>query len=308
MNKLVTYWNQNRLKITMTIIIIVFVILLIFATNNLIRQTLNQNNNQSSSSGNTTSKTESVITGAEISVETADQNENIISEFVQACNSGNYEQAYDMLTEECKQNQFASLELFIQNYCNNIFTTHKTYTLELWQNTGIACTYRVLYINNNILETGKFDTNSNIEDYITIINNGKTSKLNINGFIYMQNINSSQNIQNIEITVQNRCVYRSYEEYELTVINNSSNTIRLSDGINSNDICLVDQNDVEYNSIINQISELSLEIEPGYRKTFKIRFNKTYNTYRTIERLQFKNVVLNVGDEQSGTVNISIDI
>lgn len=308
MKKLFSYFNHNRLKLMITIIIIVFIICFIFIINNLIKQMVNEGNGQLHAKENIAIKTESVITGSEIPETIANKNEDTISEFVLLCNNNNYEQAYNMLTEECKQNQFASLDVFIQNYCNNIFTTQKTYTLELWINAGGTCTYRVLYINNNILETGEFETNSNIEDYITIINNGDTSKLNINGFIYMQDINSNQNIQNIEITVQNRCVYRSYEEYEFTVINNSSNTIRLGDGINSNDICLVDQNNVEYNSIINQLSELSLEINPGYRRTFKIRFNKTYNTYRTIEQLQFKNVILNVNDEQSSTVNISINI
>ena len=287
MKKIFNYWNKNRLKITITFIIIVFAISLIIITNNLLKQSIDENNYSETLKENTTSKIESVITDTQIPVSVAEGNEQIIAKFVENCNNRNYEQAYNMLTDECKNEQFRTLEEFIQNYCNPIFSNNRTYSLELW-NTGFGVyTYRVLFYSNNILETGEF---------------------NINGYIYMQPINKQQVTQNIEISVVNRHIYRDYEEYSITIVNNSNDTIRISDGKNSNDICLVDQNEVEYNAIMNEISVLNLEIQPGYRKNFTIRFNKLYNTYRIIDRIEFKNIILNINDEQSNAINIAIEI
>lgn len=308
MKKIFNYWNKNRLKITITFIIIVFAISLIIITNNLLKQSIDENNYSETLKENTTSKIESVITDTQIPVSVAEGNEQIIAKFVENCNNRNYEQAYNMLTDECKNEQFRTLEEFIQNYCNPIFSNNRTYSLELW-NTGFGVyTYRVLFYSNNILETGEFNSGNNFEDYITVLDDGETNAININGYIYMQPINKQQVTQNIEISVVNRHIYRDYEEYSITIVNNSNDTIRISDGKNSNDICLVDQNEVEYNAIMNEISVLNLEIQPGYRKNFTIRFNKLYNTYRIIDRIEFKNIILNINDEQSNAINIAIEI
>ena len=165
---------------------------------------------------------------------------------------------YEFLQEDLLFFQFFNFK----NQAESISNTKKEVTKPK-ANTNIkSICFHVQYQNRKFKALNLTDTVDNKTLVYEKIAPGTSGRFDIL-------LNSNQNIQNIEITVQNRCVYRSYEEYELTVINNSSNTIRLSEGINSNDICLVDQNGVEYNSVINQISKLSLEIEPGYRKTFK---------------------------------------
>ena len=305
--KILAYWNRNRIKIIIIVLIIIFTVAILLITNNLIKQSIDKENYSESLKDNTTSKIESVITETQIPITIAEENETIIAKFVDNCNNGNYEQAYDMLTEECRNEQFSTLDIFIQNYCNSVFTSKKTYDLELWNTIFGTYTYRVLYYDDNIIETGQFDTGNNIEDYITVCGNGDTNVINVNGYIYNQYINKKQIIQNVEIDVENRYIYRGYEEYSINIINNSNNTIRISDGINGNDICLIDQNNTEYNAFINEISSLNLEIQPGDRKAFKIRFNKIYNTYRVIDRMSFKNINLNTNDAQASTITVEIE-
>ena len=101
--------------------------------------------------------------------------------------------------------------------------------------------------------------------------------------------------------------------YNITIKNKTDKTILLSEGIDGNDICLIDSNEVEYDSILNEIPLVNLELKPGMEKTIDIRFYKMYNLYRTIESINFKNIIADkdsydINKENANKVNISIDI
>ncbi len=313
MNKLIRYWNQNRLKIIITGIIIVFIIVIIQTINSILKGVSTSQNLKENTIIDTSKPSESVITGEELPEETTDTNVNIIKQFMDLCNKKDYETAYNLLTEDCKNKLYNTLDLFIANYCNKVFNVEKTYSLELWQYSVNAYTYRVTYIENNILATGEINSNNNIEDYITVIENTSGSKLNINGFIEKRSINKEQEQNGIKITINDRFIYRENEEYNIKVRNNTDKTILLSEGIDGNDICLIDSNEVEYDSILNEVPLVNLELKPGMEKTIDIRFYKMYNLYRTIESIKFKNIIADkdsydINKENVNKVNISIDI
>lgn len=291
MKKLIRYWNQNRLKIIIIGIIIVFIIILIQVLNGILEKTKPDPNTEKVVIKDTSKPSESVITGEEVKEEVTEENTNIISNFVEFCNRKEYQSAYDLLSQDCKDTVFITLDNFINNYCNKIKFNNITYELELWYYTGNTYTYRITYFENNILSTGNINSDNNIEDYITIVEENDGNKLNISGFVGKENINKTQNSEGIEITINTRLRYRDYESYNITVKNTTDKTILLSEGNNGNDICLVDGNDVEYDSIINEVPLINLEIAPGGQKTIDIRFYKMYNLYRTVEKISFKNII-----------------
>lgn len=292
MNKLIRYWNQNRMKIIITVIIIVFIVILIQTINAILKNTRHEENENKEKIVDMSIPSESVISGEELPEETTQENVNIIKQFVDLCNKKDYETAYNLLTDDCKSQLYKTLDLFIENYCSKVFNTEKTYNLELWQYSVNTYTYRVTYIENNILATGEINSNNNIQDYITIIEDINGSKLNINGFIEKRNINKSQEEKGIKITINDRFIYNEREKYSITIKNNTEKTILLSEGINNNDICLIDNNEVEYKSILNEVSSIDLEINPNTEKTIYISFYKIYNLYRTIDNVCFKNIIL----------------
>lgn len=292
MKKLIRYWNQNRLKIIITVIIIVFIIILIQAINQILENTRVPESAKNETIVDTSRPSESVITGEEIPKETADENVEIIKQFVNYCNAKDYNKAYELLTDDCKNKSYNSLDLFVSNYCNKVFNTQKAYNLELWYYTANTYTYRVTYIENNILETGNISSGNNIEDYITIVDNENGRKINISGLIEKRTINKGKEQDGIQILVNDRFMYKDLEEYVITVKNNTDKTILLSEGTNSNDICLIDSNEIEYNSILNEVPLVNLELKPGIQKTFNIRFYKMYNLYRPIESISFKNIIM----------------
>ena len=305
MNKLIRYWNQNRLKIIIIGIIIVFIIILIQTINGILESANTDSNTANAVIKDTSIPSESVITGEKLPEETTNTNVNIIKEFVDYANKKDYQSAYNLLTEECKNELYSTVDLFIQNYCNKIFNTEKTYKLELWQYTTNTYTYKITYTENNILETGNINSNNNVEDYITVIENSEGSKLNINNFIEKRNINKTQEQEGIQITVNNRYMYTNYEKYSITIKNNTDKNILLSDGLNGNDICLIDNNDTEYDSILNEIPLINLEINAGMQKTIEVRFYKMYNLYRTIRYINFKNIITDKESYQINSNNVS---
>ena len=315
MNRFIRYWNQNRVRIIITILIIAFIIILIQTINYILGQAQdNETGNRENTTIEDTSRpSESVISGEEIPEETTDTNVNIIKNFVDYCNTGDYEKAYGLLTQDCKEEVFTTLDDFVNSYVNAVFSTKKTYQLELWYNSSNTYTYRILYIEDNILQTGNVNNSNNIEDYITIEQtNGKTG-ININSFIEKLDVNNTQTISGIQITINTRARYRSTEKYNITIVNTTDKTITLSDGIDGNDICLVDNNDTEYDCILSEIPVEYLQLASGERRTLEIRFYKIYNPYRRIRRMSFKNITTDkeqydINQNQELKININIDI
>lgn len=302
MNRLIRYWNQNRKKIIMSILIVASLILLVKVINYLLEKQPTEVGEPSNVVIQDESiPSQSVISGMELPESVTTYNTNIIKEFVDFCNNGQYEQAYNLLSDDCKTEVFSTLEDFKIRYCQNVFNTKKKYELELWYSTGVYV-YRIVYYDNDILSTGQVNPETNVEDYISIVmdENGE-SKLNINGFIDKKLINNSQEIANIKITINDRKQYRSYETFEITVENNTDNLIMLAEGNNSNDICLIDNNEVEYDSFINEIALIDLQVEPHSSKTLNIKFNKMYEENRTISNVCFKNIIYDLEESEENT-------
>ena len=147
---LIRYYNQNRKKIWGILIIIasVFVVLyLIDIIANNIREdaqvpinTISQAdiNNNTDSSVLTTNQ--SVVTGENVEGEQLKDATTIIDEFISFCNKKDLQSAYDLLTDECKQQMYTSLDVFEQAYYNDIFNGgSRICSIENW----VGNTYKV---------------------------------------------------------------------------------------------------------------------------------------------------------------------
>lgn len=302
MEKLVRFWNQNRKDIIKIIAIIAFILIIIITVNLLLEN--NHSDNQEIEKNENRQPSQSVITGIELPTETTQENVNIIQQFVDYCNNKDTENAYNLLSSSCKEEFNNDISVFIQNYYKPIFQTKKTYSMELWLNSVSSYTYQVKYYEDNLLATGGTSINSNIEDYITVVNENGESKININGFISSQSINRTASNSNVEITIHSRKIYKNYESYNISIKNNTQNNMKISDGSNSNDISLLDENNIAYGSFINEIPMNLLSLTPGQKINIDIRFNKIYDTYRNIEQMQFTNLSI----ENQGVITIKIDI
>ena len=142
--------------------------------------------------------TETVISGSDIKEEEFKQEDNLVSEFVEYCNNGETEDAYNLLTDDCKEKLYPTLSSFNDNYYNIIFADgSKEFNLQSWVSDGSYNTYRVRFIDD-IISTGNYDDTIKYEDYITIVTENNEKKLNINGYIRTENINKKYSTDEIE--------------------------------------------------------------------------------------------------------------
>lgn len=297
MRKLLRYWRQNKKRILITIGVIAFVIFIIQFFNAIAGNMLQQENENtfvSPTIDQSINPTESIIDDTKILDKKAQENGDYIKQFVEYCNQKKYQEAFSILSTSCQKEVFSNnVNSFKQNYVDKIFNTDKTYSISLWTTGNKSYTYQVKYFENNLLATGGTTTNDNIEDYVTIVKENGENKLNIKNFIFYEEINRTVAKSDIEITIHDRKVYKTYESYNITVKNNTANTISVSKANDEEDICLVDENDAKYKSMLYEIPQNFLNIKSRYETNIDLNFNKVYNTYRETKSMSFQGLILN---------------
>ena len=141
MNRFIRYFNQNRKGIITSIAVIAFFIIFITLLNRL----WIGNEGKKYQNDVTDEPIKSVITGEKVSERTNEVNTQIIKKFVEYCNNGDYGRAYDLLTDECKDEYNNDKNIFLKKYIASVFSNKKTYEIELWlteqkfllKNTGL---------------------------------------------------------------------------------------------------------------------------------------------------------------------------
>ncbi len=300
MRWLIKYFRENRKKVLTIIGAIAFGIFMIHFINSMIKMNIkNKDGGTSDEVSNkqvaidVTKPSESVITGTQITNKKAEENADIISKFVNECNQKNYQSAYDFLSNDCKEAIYPDVNQFAKYYVDAIFQSTKSYKLELWQAYSTAYTYQIIYQEGNLLATGGKVEGGNFSDYITIVKQDDELKLNISNFIQKKPVNKSVNMKGINVQVNEKSVFQNYTTYIMTVKNDTTQTILMSDLQDSKDIILTDNNNYNYNAYLGEILLSNLEIAPGYTKKFSIKFNIPYQNDRTGTYIQFQKVYTN---------------
>lgn len=293
MYNLIRFYNQNKKKILRTILIIVLIIALIQLLNFFVKENAGQKNQKLNIISNQINQElisdKSAISGQSISSTKLKQDTDIINEFVEKCNSKDFNEAYKLLTEECKEVMFPTLQEFYDIYFMTIFNNEKRiHTIQNWSGN----IYQVRF-TEDLLSTGRIDGNETIQDYITIKNENGEKKLNINNYIERKNLNQKTEHKNIEVTVISVDKYVDYEEYNLSIKNNSEDAILLDTSDDTKSVYLLDKNNMKYYFYNNEINTNKLVIQSQFTNNLKIKFNNSYSSSRNINYMVFSKLVLN---------------
>lgn len=295
MRKLLSYWNQNKRKILITIAVIALVIIIIQIANTMAKKQNENNKNKTKQNivaNDITKPSESAISNDKLTEKETKENSDFMEQFVNYCNQHKIDEAYNLLTDDCKAELYPTKEIFISNYINQIFQSQVNYELELWHTASNCYTYRITYNKGNLLQTGGQGVAGNFLDYITLIKQNGEYKLNINKFIRKETLNKQGSNQGIEVQLNSKSIYVDYEIYHMTVQNNTSKTILLNDGTDANNFCLIGRNSSRFPSDISELSRSSLIINPQYKENIDVKFNKMYATISTLEAMQMTNIYL----------------
>lgn len=284
------YYQQNKLKIWKILGIIVLCFILLQILNHFIKQKNKQQREQENNfvdNENTYISSSPSISGGSVNVTQAKKNEEIIDTFISYCNQKNPEEAYKLVSNQCKEIMFPKVSDFIQNYYQPIFTGIKTYDLENWINYGNV-TYKIK-LQEDIMATGK-TSNEYIEDYYTVITENNEKRLNINRFVKKESIGNKKEKEEIEIQILNRYVYIDDEKYEIKFSNSSDENVIIDTKQKTESVYLKDTNGVRYSWYGHDIQDEELQLEAGEQKILTIGYNRLYNPKRKNKSLVFSDI------------------
>lgn len=280
------YYHQNRKFIWLVIIAIIILVIAIQAIDNIIENKRNQEENINNEI-NARDYKNNLNINILVSNEQVKNEENLaIDQFIRYCNAGKIQEAYNIISNICKEQLFPTIEEFKQNYYNIHFSTTKLYSKEIY----IGKTYKVkLY--EDILSTGDINSNS-VEDYYTLEKEDNIIKLNISNYIGDKKINKTKADEDLHIEVIKKQIYKDYEEYEIEVENLTYKTILLDSKENTKTMNLKGKNSVLYYSLSHEIMIEDLIIRPKSSKTVFIKYNKEYNSNQEVNQLKFSDIIL----------------
>lgn len=233
----------------------------------------------------------SAVTGNEVSSTQLKNATTVINNFMDYCNKQDFENAYKLITEECKENMYNNVDAFKNSYYKNVFNGEKkNFTIENW----VKDTYRV-NITGDVLATGKVDTYSK-QDYITVKQEDGEYKLNINNYIGYTELNKKTTYNNITVEVVGRNTFKDYEEYKMIVTNGTGSTLQLDDVRNTESLYLEDSKGVKYPYYNHELTTPTVTVSSEQTKEITIKFYSSYVSTKKIERIVFSNMMLTAGN------------
>lgn len=316
-DKLFRNYNQNRKTIWTVIIFIAFFVILLQVIFGLIRSTRQAEQEreykeyiqkQNSIKNNNVAENKvniggSNVTSDDIKITSNSSYEEIITYFVKLCNEKKIEQAYNVISKDCKSILFPTIDDFKNNYYNKIFKESKTVKIEKSMYDGEI--YKVTY-NGNLLTSGG-NLSGAIQDYVYITEENNEKKLSFNKFLYCQEINKTSEDKGVVIRVLQKKTFIDREEYQIQISNNTNNKIYITQ--NEQKTYLLDENEMKYSSNMDELQSGTTLIESNKSSVIELSFNKTYSLRKNSTAIVFSEIITNYQVEnQEETISINIKL
>lgn len=296
---------QSRYAILGGLVAIILAIMILYNLNGAMAQERKEKNNQIMEQSknkveNMYNPGDTLIEGASIPKEKQKENEKLVDEFFQYCNTRQIEKAYNLLTKDCQEALYPTLKRFEERYVNEYFKTAKIYNMQSWVNDK-ATTYQVKILED-VLSTGKLDSTKTIEDYYTIVKEGDKLLLSINGYIKKETINKEATKNNITIVVESKDIYKEYEICHFKIINNTDNTILMDTKTIDKSVYESSNLGTKFSGYTYESDEFFLTVEAGKEKRLDLKFSKMYNPTVWIQSITFSDIIRNK-EEYKNAIN-----
>lgn len=229
---------------------------------------------------------QSAISGSTVTEKEVNTINKTISKFLEYCKNGKKEEAYNMLSKDCKSKEFNTIEQFQNKYIKDRFSKDDIFEIQSW----MGDTYKVS-ISKDALATGEINSNKKI-DYITIIEENEAQKLNIKGYINQYKINKEVIQNEIQVTVIDKEIYMDYEIYNFKIKNLSDNIVKMDSLKEIGTMYLQDMDKLKYNAYAHEIFGMDMELKPEREVNISIKYAKQYSEKVHINKIVFNDVIL----------------
>lgn len=212
--------------------------------------------------------------------------EETLEKFITYCNNKEYENAYSLLSEECKKDAYSNdIEQF-KLYVNRIFPSKKIYSIQDYSNVDGKYIYQVK-IFDDFLATGLTDSEYKFYDEkITIVQDeNKELKLLIGKFIEKTDVKSVAEDDYVKIDIKDKNVKYDSEIYHVKITNRSEYIVVIADGNTGFEEIAIDLGS-EYRYRNDAYLE-NVVLQPGESKEYDFSFPKFYDDGDTSQYMIF---------------------
>ena len=227
---------------------------------------------------------------------------NVIDTFFNYCNNKQYQDAYDMLTTDCKEYLYNnSLEEFIE-YVDSIFTNKKIYNIQNYSNVDDVYIYDI-NILDDILTTGTTWGYESHREKIALIEEDDVMKISNQGYIgkiNFSNLTGEDQYLKVDILYKNMSYAR--EEYAVEITNKTDGYLVIGNGVAANEITL-NLGDQE-RPALNLVNSPMI-LPPGKTINYFLLFDKYYDDGKNPKELRLNLIRLFGTDEESASEGLT---
>ena len=212
MHNLIKFYYENRIRVWTIILAIIFIFVLIQLLNSFSRQQKiekQSKNTEEETTSNVVSyddESQTIMSGEEVPSLYKNDFGKLIDEFYTYCINHQPDEAYELLSVNMRNIKYKSIDIFKDLYYNNRFEGNKQYSFQSWSQSNDIYIYQVK-IFDDMLSTGKNTEQEYSEDYITIVPEEDTYKLNIDGYIGRKEIYKKASNDILQISAQISDIY-----------------------------------------------------------------------------------------------------
>ncbi len=212
--------------------------------------------------------------------------EDFIKDYVGYCNNRNYVAAWNLISEDCKENFFGnSYNMYVEYVRQKFDGSTKRYAIQNYSNVDGKYIYNVR-IFEDFLATGVTNQKYGFQEEKIIVSydENKNIVFSVGNYMGAKKLNYMASNDYLRVEVTEVIEKYNFSIYTLKFLNRTNNTIVIKDGLSGGwEVGLVVGNESR-----STLDETSIVLGPGESTTTKLSFEKFYDSASTA-----KGIVLN---------------
>lgn len=231
--------------------------------------------------------------------------EEMIDEYVRYCNEGNFQKAFNMLSEDCQKYEYDNN---VVNFMQHVYTkmpTKRHHAIQNYSNTQYdgnkLYIYEIKY-TDDLLATGLTNaTYAFTSEKMVFYNENDEVKMNVGDYVYHSDIKKISENEYLKIDVIDKIANYSSETYQVKFTNRSNYTVVIADGVETDEINLVLPNETRQRG-----STFDIVLNPQESQTYTFEFPKFMDDGDISQSLLFSSI--RVMEQYSGTDEIAKEV
>lgn len=195
-----------------------------------------------------------------------------IDNFYNYCMNQKYEEAYNLLTDDCKEYVYDNDVKRFSSYASKVYRANKVYYIQNYSNLDNNIYIYDYYIMDDIETTGGTGGYGEYKEKLALIKDGNDFKISNQGYIRKEEFKSLRTEdENMKIVVNSKDISYQKEGYNITITNKTDKYILISDG-SYVDAVTLNLGDQKRNA--TNISNATFILEPNTTKQLTFLFDK----------------------------------